>query len=312
MKNRIIIIIPYFGKWPVWFDLYLKSCAFNNFIDWYFFTDCTLPDNKPDNVFFEHLTFEKYCDIVSEKLNIDFHPQSAYKLCGLKPFYGYIHADIIECYEFWGFGDVDAIWGDMKKFYTDKLLSEFDVFSTHADRISGHLTIIRNQFKYTKLCFEIPNWKEKLLDNRFYPLDEQEFSWLLYPESRFFSKVYAKLIRKLFNWRDAWVIYYSIMKFANSVMHIKRKNLYFKEQHTTPILYPDGLSFRYDSDSWEYRNGEIINAKTGKSHMYLHFMIFKPNSFREDYIWRNIDTIYRVDTEINDKIVYIDRTGFHF
>lgn len=33
---KYAIIIPYFGKWPVWFDLYLKSARENECIDFYF------------------------------------------------------------------------------------------------------------------------------------------------------------------------------------------------------------------------------------------------------------------------------------
>lgn len=44
------------------------------------------------------MTFQEYCDDVSRKLGIDFHPARSYKLCDLKPFLGVIHEDILEEY----------------------------------------------------------------------------------------------------------------------------------------------------------------------------------------------------------------------
>lgn len=110
MKKRIAIIIPYFGKWPDWFNLYHYSCSKNAGIDWIFYTDCLIPLQNYNNTFFHSISFKDYCKNVSNKLGIDFYPDSPYKLCGLKPFYGFIHSDILVDYEFWGFGDIDVIW----------------------------------------------------------------------------------------------------------------------------------------------------------------------------------------------------------
>lgn len=283
--NRIAIIIPYFGKWPEWIDLYLFSCAHNSEIDWHFFTDCEIKI-KGDNIFFYSISFFDYCKLVSDRLKINFKPNSAYKLCDLKPFLGYIHAEIILEYKFWGFGDVDVVWGNIKEFYTDKLLNQYDVFSTHADRLSGHLAILRNNKRLVESCFKIKNWKEKLeLENNL-ALDETEFSSLLYPSSKYIRKFYGRIIRRILNWRDAWILYYNIMPFINFIFRIKHRKLYLKEQHTTPILSDDGLSCKHDADTWYYMNGEITNNKTSQKYIYLHFMIYKKNVFREKYYWK--------------------------
>lgn len=309
IRSNIAIIIPYFGKWPDWIELYFHSCAKNSFVDWHFITDCEIPEHKSENLHFQKWSFPDYCKFVSEKLKIDFMPISAYKLCGLKPFYGFIHKDLLERYEFWGFGDIDVVWGDLAKFYPDKLLKNHDVLSTHADRLSGHLAILRNTQKYTEACFQINNWQTKLESEDAIPLDEQDFSWLLYPQSKYISKFYSKVIRRMFNWRDAWVIYYNIMPVVNKLLNLKNKKLYFKEQHTTPILGNDGKCFKHDTDEWQYRNGKIINCKTETEYIYLHFMIYKKNLFREDHFWKN--KYYSIPRSYDfDMGVKIDKKGF--
>lgn len=306
---RIAIIITYFGKWPDWIELFLFSCAKNAEIDWYIFTDCEIPSSS-SNIHFESVSFDNYCMKVGKKLNLSFFPASPYKLCDLKPFYGYLHEDLIRVYDFWGFGDIDVIWGNIKKFYTDEMLLKYDVLSTHADRLSGHLTILRNTDYFRNLCFSIENWREKLEDQTDFLLDEAALSWLIYPQAKYINKLYSKVIRKILNWRDAWVFYYSILPIVDTIFLNKLRKLYFKEQHTTPILSDDGLTCKHDADVWFYCNGQITNDKTSNEYIYLHFMIFKKNSIRKNYFWK--ENFYNLPNRpsIND-IVVIDKSGIY-
>ena len=73
-KYSIIKIIPYFGQWPEWIDLYIESCKANSDIDWLFSTDCGEPANRAKNVRYIHTSFTDYKKMVSEKLNINFNP----------------------------------------------------------------------------------------------------------------------------------------------------------------------------------------------------------------------------------------------
>ena len=50
--KSIILIIPYFGKWPVWFNAYLKSIEANQTINWLIPTDCNIPEKYPKNIEF--------------------------------------------------------------------------------------------------------------------------------------------------------------------------------------------------------------------------------------------------------------------
>jgi len=97
--------------------------------------------------------------MVSIKLNIKFSASnSAYKLCDLKPFYGLIHKEDLARYEFWGFGDIDLIYGDLSSVIDEETLSRYDFISLHSERVSGHLFLMRNIAESNKLCLKIPNW----------------------------------------------------------------------------------------------------------------------------------------------------------
>jgi hypothetical protein len=308
--NKTALIMPYFCKFPEWIDLYFYSCEQNRNIDFYFFTDCEIPENNAVNLIFKQISFADYCKMVSEKLNIDFCPKSAYKLCDLKVFYGYLHSDILEGYDFWGFGDVDVVWGEIAKFYTEKMTAKYDVFSTHADRLSGHLAIIRNTQKYRELCFKIKNWKEKLSDEKNYALDETDFTNLLYPESFFIRKFYTKILCKICRKREPWVVYFTLTPYINKMLFWRSNKLCFREMHTTPYLNGRYKGDEDDSDTWVYKNGKIINLRNQKEYIYLHFMVFKKNSFKKDYFWK--ENFYHIEkSKIADNTISIDTQGFY-
>ena len=53
----------------------------------------------------------------------EFDPSDPYKLCDLKPAYGHIHERDIAGYRFFGYGDIDIVYGQISDFYTGKLVS---------------------------------------------------------------------------------------------------------------------------------------------------------------------------------------------
>jgi len=179
--EKIAIIIPYFGKWPEWIDLYLYSCSKNAFIDFHFFTDLPTPRKTYSNTIFHSVSFAEYCKQVSEKLNIHFAPQRPYKLCDLKAFYGQVHQDILTEYGWWGFGDIDMVLGDMSELINERTLSKYDVLTTHVQRIAGHFTIIRKDSPYSSLGFKQRGWQRLLEKQENVGFDERHFTHLVQP-----------------------------------------------------------------------------------------------------------------------------------
>ena len=55
-------------------------------------------------------------------------------------------------YDFWGFGDMDVVLGDIRKFITDDVLSKNDVIG-HA----GHMQIFKNCKEINELVLKTPS-----------------------------------------------------------------------------------------------------------------------------------------------------------
>ncbi|MBR4996069.1 MAG: hypothetical protein IKY82_08410 [Alistipes sp.] len=300
MKSKIALIIPYFGQWPEWIDLYLKSCSLNEFIDFHFFTDCSIPQHKYNNTYFHELSWEKYQCVISETLNIKYQRESAYSLCDIKPFYGYIHRDILKKYDFWGYGDLDVCYGKLSHFINDDILKKKDVISTHADRISGHFALFRNTEYHRNLCFSVPNWREKLESDKMYGIDEHYFTELIFPMMKNIHRIYRYLFSKLkLDYRIGYrILMWPINKFSR---------LLFKEYYTTPAPKID--------EKWEYdlTNGVVINPN-GKELPYIHFLFFKKTPFyKTEHYWKPNFYKIKFDQMIETKsVVVFDVNGITY
>jgi len=150
---KVVFIVPYFGKLPSNFDLWLKTCQANPEFNWLIISDQDLPVNLADNVscfYFEDIaTLSKF---IFARLNLEVKINSAYKFCDFRPLYGAIFEDYLDGYDFWGFCDMDVFFGNLSNFLTPDILREYDIIQRW-----GHLTIVRNNQVCNRLyekCFE--------------------------------------------------------------------------------------------------------------------------------------------------------------
>lgn len=137
--NRFAFIIPYFGKLPHWFQFWLNSCGNNPHIDWLLFTDDHYPFRYPKNVLVHYCSFEDIRQLAQENFDFEITLHKPYKLCAYKPAYGEIFSEFLSDYDFWGYCDIDLIWGNLEKWLCRKEVFDYD-------RIShwGHCSLYKN------------------------------------------------------------------------------------------------------------------------------------------------------------------------
>lgn len=144
MKS-IVIIIPYFGKFPSYFQLFLNSCKFNETIDWVIITDNDSKYDYPPNVRKVKDSFVEIQKRVWGKFDFDVVIDSVHKLCEYKPAYAYLFPELVEGYDYWGYGDIDLIYGNLRHFLTEEVLSYEKIFTL------GHLTLIENNEMFNQM-----------------------------------------------------------------------------------------------------------------------------------------------------------------
>lgn len=137
--NSIAYVVPYFGRFNNYFQLWLNSCAANPMVDWLIFTDDKRSFVYPKNVHVTYSTFQEMKAKVESTFRMSVWLEHAYKLCDLRPLYGVIFKDELRGYDFWGYCDVDLIWGDIRKYVTDELLDNYYRIFQY-----GHCCLIKN------------------------------------------------------------------------------------------------------------------------------------------------------------------------
>lgn len=109
--------------------------------------------------------------LISNKLKIKFQSPDPYKLCDIRPAYGNVFDDYIKNYDFYGFGDIDVIYGNIRKFVTSSVLDN-DCITFNNKRINGHLCFIRNNETLRSAYQKIPDWKKKMEHPKYLGIDE--------------------------------------------------------------------------------------------------------------------------------------------
>ena len=169
MKNKITIIVAYFGKFPNYFPLWLKSCSKNPTIDFIVVTDQEL--NVPyDNIFVKNMQLSDLQKKATAVLGFEAALANPYKCCDYKPLYGLLFAEILNGYDYWGHCDIDLIFGDLQYFFDKHNLYSFDRFGT-----LGHLSLYKNNDMMNnsfKTVYEDLDYRKVFANDKNYAFDE--------------------------------------------------------------------------------------------------------------------------------------------
>lgn len=137
MKNRIALVVFYFGAFPDYFPFFLRSCAVNPEYHWHIFTDNPSTSFWPANVYHHPMTLREAKDFFQRKFDFPVSLSSPKKLCDYKPLYGFLLEEELRGYDFWGHCDLDQIFGQMM--IPDDFFQKYDKLYT-----LGHFSLYRN------------------------------------------------------------------------------------------------------------------------------------------------------------------------
>lgn len=135
---KICIIIAQFGKLTSNVELWLKSCEWNSKIDFLVCSDIEM-NHAPQNMRWIMKSFPDFKKLVEEKLGMRVQLDTPYECCDFKAVYGTIFEDYLQEYDYWGYCDMDMIFGDLSWFFKKYQLNLYDKFQS-----VGHLTLMRN------------------------------------------------------------------------------------------------------------------------------------------------------------------------
>lgn len=172
--KKICILVPYFGHFPNFFEYWLLSASKNDSIDYFVFTDQETKKYERRgflNIKFLHMEMAEMIDLIKRRINLYLPNLSPYKICDLRPAFGVIFSNYITNYDFWGFCDIDIIFGNIRKFITDDILKEYDKISCF-----GHFQLFKNCYKVNYIFKKIEKYESILSSTASFATDELFFS----------------------------------------------------------------------------------------------------------------------------------------
>lgn len=267
--KKIILILPYFGQFPDYFNLWLVSMKRNSTVDFLFITDNTgiFDYSLSNNIRVELSSLSELRSKIENKINCSIKLKQPYKLCDFKPAYGEIFSDQIQSYDFWGYLDADVILGDIRHFLTDEILSSYErIFSR------GHFTLFKNN-KKMNTCFRLQHQYKDCFN--------------------FSDVINYNSICAYDEW--GWKYGYGLSEI------LKRKNFKTFDKILFADISPESFEFSLVGrevetvDFFEYLNGKILGIYNGQvvnEYIYIHLQkrkmggcnIENPNNY---YIYPN-------------------------
>lgn len=161
MKS-IGIILFYFGKYPWYHDFFIDSCKKNETVDFIFFTDNISNQKQDSNIKYIPFSIEKFNSIASAKLGFEVNVINGLKICDFRPAFGVIFNSFINNYDYWGYSDTDIIYGNLRNFLDDDILT-YDYISVRDDYPSGFFSIFKNDSLVNSLFSLSKDYRELFL-----------------------------------------------------------------------------------------------------------------------------------------------------
>ncbi len=285
MFMSILFIIPFFGKTPSWLPYFIQSCAYNPTINWLIYGNLDFSKIRlPDNIIHIRAELDDLNKLIYLKLSVKTKIVYIYKLCDYRPAYFQLFADYIKNYTYWGYCDMDLIFGNIQGFLDYYSLSNFDVITASTNYLSGPFTLFRNKENINQLYRRIWRYYRRINDqSRHYCLDEKvNYIGDLFVEKKFFNK--NKILKSLY--RITRSVRYRTLKKLPFMQDVSQLVFKMERKGELKVLRlnahrPDTEYYAKDIVDWKIRweKGTLTDLTDQKELLYFHFLESKKRKF---------------------------------
>lgn len=168
MKNKVALIIIWLGRMPAYFELWKKSCLYNKDIDFLLYTDQNLDSEA--NLKVRQITIDAFNKKAKESLGLNIDINKPYKICDFRPAFGQIFEEDLKGYEYWGYCDIDMVFGRISQFIQSAMSDGYAKIN-HNGPFTLFKNDLRNKFLYKEKGAKF-TYKEVFQSNEHYAFDE--------------------------------------------------------------------------------------------------------------------------------------------
>jgi len=283
---KVCLIVVYLGEWPKYMRYFLKSCKTNPSIDFIFFSDNPSLEYECDNIKLIPFSLDDFNSLASQKLGLKVCVADAYKLCDFKPLYGVLFESYLKEYAFWGYCDIDVVFGNIRKFVTNDKLERYDIISARKEFLCGHFSLFKNTKKINELFRNSADLEKIMTEpSHCYSFDECGRLWF-----------------ELLRGDSIWDLDSPIDSMTHVIKRLEKKGdvtCYFETLVSEPDKHIDkNLGMERYGEQLLWNHGTLTAPRKKKEFMHFHSNILKR--------WRHFDIPGDV---IPDKF-YISERGF--
>jgi len=192
-NKRIALITCYYGAFPWYFEYFIHSCKYNPDVDFFVVTGNDYKKILPGNVEIVNKSLNELSQLATLKLRFAVDIKYGYKLCDFKPAYGFIFSDLTDRYDFWGYCDIDIIFGNIRNFMTDEILDNYDLISVRPDWIPGCFLLFKNSLKMNTLFLQSKDYKKVFTSQKHYCFDETNFAHPAFEDGNTYDEIKTEI-----------------------------------------------------------------------------------------------------------------------
>jgi hypothetical protein len=157
---------------PWYFNYFIHSVKYNPSIDFILISDVKKFKALPKNVRHVYKSIHNINELATQKFGFTTKIENGYKFSDFKPAYGFLFAEIVKGYDFWGQTDIDVIYGDLRNFLNEEVLNEFDYISVRHDFPTGCFSLFRNNRLVNNIFKRSKDFKDVFSDSKHFCFDE--------------------------------------------------------------------------------------------------------------------------------------------
>lgn len=277
VRNDIVLILPFYGKLPWYFDFFLRSLEGKSF-DVLFVSDL-IPKCYPSNFHILKIDFASLVKLIKNKLCTDATLKNTYKLCDYKPMYGKIFEDYIKDYHYWAFGDCDLIYGNSLNKFLEAIVPKYDIVSLRKYWLSGPFTILRNTDSFVTLYKKATMLNDVFTNDKYMGFDELGGYWFYELEGGGMTMKDCERQKDYFTatvFREQGIRFYhkNIIgenNLAKSIVEMCNGHLFYDGQEISVFHYINVKRNAAFRKNWSLRNTPPRNYIVTKAGIYSSF-----------------------------------------
>lgn len=304
--KKCCFIIPYFGKLPNYFQLFLKTCSYNQDFNWLLITDNKKTFIYPSNFKVIHMEFDALRLLIQSKFDFPISLTTPYKLCDYKPAYGYIFEEYIKNYLMWGYCDIDILVGQLNRFITDEMMQDYvKIFCL------GHMALYKNTPQNNSIFKS--EYKGELLYKKVFSTDSICWFDEEWKDTYNINQIFLTQGKKVF--REDLSLNISVLptKFVRTIYEginvCPLTHGYRKEKYIYAIyIWTEGHLYRF----YKNNKNDLIKEEYPYIHLQRRKMRYKEDLYKEKTIKIIPNCFEKLEypTVNNDNFLYIRNHSF--